>query len=120
MIPLLTPNGRVYAFYNYNGDRVKIPDFKHTTQRRDDTLGWYVFKFSDDHLWVMTNGREREEHFAEVTRGLNVSIEFIGLDLPHLGLQGPLAREALAPHCSIDIGDLRYFHFIPEQVKVGE
>ncbi len=78
-----------------------------------------VFKFTDDHVWVMTNGREREEHFAEVTHGLDVHIEYIGLDLPHLGLQGPRAREALAPFCSADIRPLHYFHFIPEQVKVG-
>jgi aminomethyltransferase len=78
-----------------------------------------VFKFADDHVWVMTNGREREEHFAEVTRGLDVTIEFIGRDLPHLGLQGPRAKDALAPLCSVDIRPLRYFHFIPEPVKVG-
>ena len=78
-----------------------------------------VFKFSDDRAWVMTNGRDRDEHFAEVTRGMNVSIEFIGLELPHLGLQGPRAREALAPLCSVDIRPLHYFHFIPEPVKVG-
>ena len=78
-----------------------------------------VFKFSDDHAWVMTNGRELDEHFADVTRGLNVDIEHIGLQLPHLGLQGPRAREALARVCSIDISGLRYFHFIPDQVKIG-
>lgn len=78
-----------------------------------------VFKISDDHAWVMTNGREHEEHFAEVTRGLNVDIEFIGLQLPHLGLQGPRAREALAAVCSVDISGLRYFNFIPDQVKVA-
>jgi len=78
-----------------------------------------VFKISDDHAWVMTNGREHEDHFAEVTRGMSVTIEHIGLELPHLGLQGPRAREALAPLCSVDIKGLRYFNFIPEQVKVG-
>lgn len=78
-----------------------------------------VFKFSDDHVWVMTNGREHDEHFVDVTRGLDVSIEFIGLELPHLGLLGPRSRESLAPICSVDIGRLGYFHFVPEQVKVG-
>lgn len=78
-----------------------------------------VFKISDDHAWVMTNAREHEVHFAEVTRGMDVKIEFVGLDMPHLGLQGPRAREALAEVCSVDITQLRYFHFIPEPVKVG-
>lgn len=78
-----------------------------------------VFKFSDDRAWVMTNGRELEDHFAEVTRGMNVDIEYIGLELPHLGLQGPRSREALSQVCSVDIAQLHYFHFIPEPVNVG-
>jgi aminomethyltransferase len=78
-----------------------------------------VFKISDDRAWVMTNGRDLQDHFAEVTRGMNVSIEYIGLELPHLGLQGPRAREALSKVCSADVSGLRYFHFIPDQVKVG-
>ncbi len=78
-----------------------------------------VFKISDDRAWVMTNGRDHEEHFAEVTRGLKVEIEYVGLELPHLGLQGPRAREALAKVCSVDISGLRYFRFIPDPVRVG-
>ncbi len=78
-----------------------------------------VFKISDDSAWVMTNGREHEEHFAEVAGGLRVDIEYIGMDLPHLGLQGPRAREALSKVCSVDISGLRYFRFIPDPVKVG-
>jgi aminomethyltransferase len=78
-----------------------------------------VFKFADDHAWVMTNGRELDEHFADVTRGLDVSIEYIGRELPHLGLQGPRSRDALAEVCSADIQSLHYFHVLPEPVKVG-
>ncbi len=40
VVPLLTDYGRIYAFYTYNGDRVHI--------KRDDTHGWYAFKYSDD------------------------------------------------------------------------
>ncbi|HEX3506909.1 MAG TPA: aminomethyltransferase family protein [Candidatus Dormibacteraeota bacterium] len=78
-----------------------------------------VFKFSDDRAWVMTNGRELDDHFAEVTKGMAVDIEYIGLELPHLGLQGPRSREALSKVCSVDISNLHYFHFITEPVKVG-
>jgi aminomethyltransferase len=78
-----------------------------------------VFKISDDRAWVMTNGRDHEEHFADVTRGLKVNIEYVGMELPHLGLQGPRAREALSKVCSVDISGLHYFHFIPDPVKVG-
>jgi hypothetical protein len=49
---LKVPSGRVYAFYNYNTDRVPevkteegvgVPSYK-----RVDSLGDYVFKYSDD------------------------------------------------------------------------
>lgn len=39
-VPLVTPAGRVYAFYTYNGERVHLG--------RDDTHGWYCFRFSED------------------------------------------------------------------------
>jgi len=38
--PLVTRFGRIYAFYTYNGDRVDLG--------RNDTHGWYAFKYSDD------------------------------------------------------------------------
>ncbi len=40
-MPLVVPSGRVYVFYCYNGDRV--------TGRRADMIGWYCFRYSDDH-----------------------------------------------------------------------
>lgn len=39
--PLVTPDGSVYVFYNYNGDRVDFPG-------PDTLLGWMVFRYSDD------------------------------------------------------------------------
>jgi hypothetical protein len=45
-VPLVTPNGRVYVFYDYNGDRVdSLPNGK---KARADMLGWYSYKYSDD------------------------------------------------------------------------
>ncbi|MGH7947516.1 MAG: sialidase family protein, partial [Opitutaceae bacterium] len=47
---LKTPGGRLYAFYNYNQNNlraVKRTDGK--MEPRVDTLGAFVFKFSDDH-----------------------------------------------------------------------
>jgi len=41
VVPLITPGGRVYGFYTYNGDNM--------TGRRADMLGWYCYKYSDDH-----------------------------------------------------------------------
>ncbi len=47
---LKAPGGRIYAFYNYNRDNLRA--VKRTDGRmepRVDTLGAFVFKFSDDH-----------------------------------------------------------------------
>ncbi|HUT23587.1 MAG TPA: exo-alpha-sialidase [Sumerlaeia bacterium] len=47
VMPLIVPSGRVYAFYNYNGDGVDKPI--------PSVLGWYCCKRSDD------NGRTWSE-----------------------------------------------------------
>lgn len=73
----------------------------------------------DDRVWVMTNGSDHAEHFEEATSGLDVEIESVTKSMPHLGLQGPRSREALAPLCDADIAGLRYFRFIPEPTLVG-
>jgi len=45
--PLVTPHGRIYAFYVYNDDNINtLPGS--TTPIRADTHGWYVFRYSDD------------------------------------------------------------------------
>ena len=45
--PLLTPSGRIYVFYVYNGEHVvTLPNSGRRI--RSDTHGWYVFRFSDD------------------------------------------------------------------------
>lgn len=40
IVPYITPYGRIYGFYTYNGDNVHLG--------RDDTHGWYCFRYSDD------------------------------------------------------------------------
>ena len=47
---LKVPYGRIYVFYNHNTDRV--PEVKREDKgvyKRVDSLGHYVFKYSDDH-----------------------------------------------------------------------
>jgi len=45
--PLITPSGRIYAFYTFNGDNVvTLPNSDKRV--RADTHGWYVFRYSDD------------------------------------------------------------------------
>ncbi|MFV2066983.1 MAG: sialidase family protein, partial [Pirellulales bacterium] len=47
VVPLVTPTGRVYVFYSYNGDRVDhLPG--QSRKIRADMMGWYCFKYSDD------------------------------------------------------------------------
>ena len=52
---LKTPSGRVYAFYNHNTDNVRevprdpVPGKPKTMEKRVDSLGHFVFRFSDDH-----------------------------------------------------------------------
>ena len=45
-MPYLTKYGRVYVFYDYNGD--KIHELNGQTNIREDMLGWYCYKYSDD------------------------------------------------------------------------
>ena len=45
-LALVTPQDRVYAFYNYNGDAIRTkPD---GTPIRDDMQGWCCYRYSDD------------------------------------------------------------------------
>jgi len=59
---LKTPGGRVYCFYNHNTDNVREvpgddPPFAGGVCRRVDSLGYFVFKFSDDHGRTWSNRR---------------------------------------------------------------
>lgn len=73
----------------------------------------------EDRVFVMTNGSGHADHFAQAAEGLDVEIEPVTRTMPHLGLQGPRSREALAPLCAADIAKLGYFRFIPEPTTVG-
>ncbi|MCX8036798.1 MAG: exo-alpha-sialidase [Candidatus Sumerlaeia bacterium] len=55
--PLVVPSGRVYAFYDYNGDNVSTLGSKKNI--RADMLGWYVFKYSDDNGRTWSKERYR-------------------------------------------------------------
>jgi hypothetical protein len=58
VVPLVTPGGRVYAFYDYNGDRVAtMPGGSKPI--RADMLGWFVYKYSDDHGRTWSAKRQR-------------------------------------------------------------
>jgi hypothetical protein len=56
VMPLVTPGGRVYAFYTYNGDNLRTWKGKPI---RADTVGWYCYKYSDDGGRTWSNERYR-------------------------------------------------------------
>jgi hypothetical protein len=56
VVPLVAPGGRVYAFYDYNGDGVETLRGK---RARADMLGWYVYRYSDDNGRSWSHDRYR-------------------------------------------------------------
>jgi len=56
-MPLVVPGGRVYVFYDYNGDRIDYVGDRRNV--RADMLGWYVYRYSDDHGRSWSAGRYR-------------------------------------------------------------
>lgn len=75
----------------------------------------------ENHCWVMTNGKDHQEYFTEMLDGFDVEVEWIAPRMPHLGVIGPRSREVVQSLTDADVSAdaLRYFHFIPEPVKVG-
>lgn len=78
-----------------------------------------VFRFAADRLWVMTNVMERQEYFADATKGLDVSFEYLGVKLPSLQIQGPRSQALLQGITDADLGRLAYFRCTTEEVMVG-
>jgi aminomethyltransferase len=78
-----------------------------------------VFKFADDHLWVMTNEMDRADYLTEAIKGLDASFEYLGDRLPSMQIQGPRSRELVRSLTEVDVDELKYFRFIPEQVIFG-
>ena len=65
-MPYLTDYGRVYVFYDYNGD--KIHDLGNRKNIREDMIGWYCYKYSDD------GGKTWSERYRLDVRTTNVDL----------------------------------------------
>ena len=65
-MPYLTDYGRVYVFYDYNGD--KIHDLGTRKNIREDMLGWYCYRYSDD------EGKTWSERYRLDVRTTNVDL----------------------------------------------
>jgi aminomethyltransferase len=72
-----------------------------------------------DHCWVMTNGKDHEGYFGQMLEVFDVSFEWIAPRMPHLGVIGPRSREVVRSLTDADVDALRYFHFLPDPVRVG-
>ena len=73
----------------------------------------------EGHCWVMTNGKDHEDYFADTLGGFSVETEWIAPKMPHLGVIGPRSREIVSKLAEADISGLKYFRFIPDPVRVG-
>jgi aminomethyltransferase len=81
-----------------------------------------IFKLADDHCFSVTSYDSDLDHFRKVAadRGLEVEVKDVTAQMPHLQVQGPLAREVLGPITEgADVATLRYFRFVPDGVTVG-
>lgn len=66
-LPYITSFGRIYAFYNYNGDNIK--EFGGKKIQHTSELGWYCYKYSDD------NGKTWSDRFRLPMR--KTTVDFI-------------------------------------------
>ena len=81
-----------------------------------------VFRYAEDHCLSITSYDSDLDWFRRVAadRGLDVQIDDVTRDMPHLQVQGPKSRDALGPITEgVDVHELRYFRFVPEGVTVG-
>jgi aminomethyltransferase len=81
-----------------------------------------VFRFADDHCLSITSYDSDLDWFRQVAsdRRLDVRIEDMTAQMPHLQVQGPRSREILGSITEgADLGALRYFRFATGDIKVG-
>lgn len=64
------PSGRIYVFYNYNRDNLReVKRIDGVMEKRVDTLGAFVYRFSDDHgLTWSTDRHEIPVRATEIDR----------------------------------------------------
>jgi aminomethyltransferase len=81
-----------------------------------------VFNLGNDHCLSITSYDSDLEWLRQVAsdRRLEVEITDRTAEMPHLQVQGPMAREVLGPITEgADVGSLRYFRFIQKGARVG-
>lgn len=82
-MPYLTDYGRVYVFYVYNGD--KIHELNEQKNIREDMIGWYCYKYSDDEgkTWSKRYRLPVRETYADITNDWGGKVQiFWGIGKP--------------------------------------
>jgi aminomethyltransferase len=78
-----------------------------------------VFAFASDSAWVVTALESDGDALREAAGGLDLEITNHTQELPHLQLQGPLARAVLERLSALDLSGLSYYRLLPEPVEVA-
>lgn len=78
-----------------------------------------VYRFSQDRYWLMINTADIEDWFRETAQGLDAQIAHRTEDFAMIAVQGPTSQEVLQGLVDRDLGELGYFRFWPDQVKVA-
>jgi aminomethyltransferase len=81
-----------------------------------------IFHIAEGHCFSITSYDSDLDWFKQVAsdRDLEVELEDVTAKMPHLQVQGPLARAVLGPITDgTDISALRYFRFLTDGVSVG-
>lgn len=90
VVPVITPSGRVYAIYTYNGDEVRSMPGS-TRKMRSDTHGWYAYKYSDDNgrTWSDRHRIPLRVTAADRTNQFKGKVQhFWGIDKPKISEMG--------------------------------
>lgn len=78
-----------------------------------------VFKFTDNHFWVIANGPGIDTMMKSYSAGLGVNFKTLTDELATIGVQGPKSREALQKLVPLALDELPYYRFWTEKTKIA-
>jgi aminomethyltransferase len=78
-----------------------------------------VYEFADDRFWVLINTADLADWFRETATSLDATIEHRTDDLAMIAVQGPTSQQTLQGIVDRDLGELGYFRFWTEPVRVA-
>jgi glycine cleavage system aminomethyltransferase T len=78
-----------------------------------------VFKFADDHYWVIANGPGIDTLMEEFASGLEVNFKALTDELATIGVQGPQSRDILQKLIPSELNELPYYRFWTEKTEIA-